>query len=111
MSGLSALRRSGRFMMMVSKPESSFWRTISFALMVLVLSLLLLVVVNSIVIARTVGWAKARLRRAHQLRRWDGGHAALCPPYEDASYFFTSGHREASSGWNASLPGIVASSL
>ena len=26
-------------------------------------------------------------------------------------YFFTNGHREASSGWNASLPGIVASSL
>src|SRR6476619_7623540 len=33
MSGFSALRRSGRFMVMVSKPESSFWRTISFALM------------------------------------------------------------------------------
>jgi hypothetical protein len=26
-------------------------------------------------------------------------------------YFFTSGHRDASIGWNASLPGIVASSL
>ena len=26
-------------------------------------------------------------------------------------YFFTSGQREASSGWNASLPGIVVSSL
>ena len=29
MSGLSALRRSGRFMVMVSSPESSFCRTIS----------------------------------------------------------------------------------
>ena len=28
-----------------------------------------------------------------------------------ARHFFTSGHREASSDWNASLPGIVASSL
>src|SRR4029079_17785473 len=33
MSGLSALRRSGRFMVMVSSPESRFWRTISFWLM------------------------------------------------------------------------------
>src|SRR6185369_8488977 len=33
MSGLSALRRSGRFMVMVSRPLSRFCRTISFALM------------------------------------------------------------------------------
>src|ERR1700722_14366407 len=33
MSGLSALRRSGRFMVMVSRPASRFWRTISFAVM------------------------------------------------------------------------------
>jgi hypothetical protein len=26
-------------------------------------------------------------------------------------YFFTSGHRDSSSDWNASLPGTVASSL
>ena len=30
---------------------------------------------------------------------------------DEASYFFTSGQREASSDWNASLPGIVVSSL
>src|SRR4051794_29871871 len=31
-----------------------------------------------------VGWAKARLRRAHHLSRisgFSGGHASLCPPY------------------------------
>src|SRR5690349_23483676 len=34
-------------------------------------------------IARTVGWAKAPLRRAHhQLVVVNGGHASLCPPYE-----------------------------
>src|SRR3954470_17766086 len=30
-----------------------------------------------------VGWAKARLRRAHHQERdriWHGGHASLCPP-------------------------------
>src|SRR6202012_4602614 len=30
MSGLSALRRSGRFMVIVSRPDSSFCRTMSF---------------------------------------------------------------------------------
>ena len=31
-----------------------------------------------------VGWAKARMRRAHHLHdeQQDGGHAPLCPPYE-----------------------------
>src|ERR1700730_14370063 len=30
-----------------------------------------------------VGWAKARLRRAHHpCRDTAGGHASLCPPYE-----------------------------
>src|SRR6202035_2758433 len=29
----------------------------------------------------------------------------------NSSYFFTSGQRDSSSDWNASLPGIVASSL
>src|SRR6185369_6373522 len=35
--------------------------------------------------ASFVGWAKARLRRAHHLLSsidLNGGHAALCPPYE-----------------------------
>src|SRR5204862_3630452 len=75
MSGLSALRRSGRFMVMVSKPESSFWRTISFALMGGAF------VVGCREFHRHCEdrWAKAPLRRAHQLRRRDGGHATLCP--------------------------------
>jgi len=29
----------------------------------------------------------------------------------DRAYFFTSGQRDSSSGWNASLPGTVPSSL
>src|SRR4051812_9415129 len=34
---------------------------------------------------RFVGWAKARLRRAHHLSLGtDGGHASLCPPYDSA---------------------------
>jgi len=35
-----------------------------------------------------VGWAKARLRRAHHLSKsvvLIGGHAALCPAYELSS--------------------------
>jgi hypothetical protein len=52
------------------------------------------------------------------------GALAPCPPtlplamvgtrrfaHPTNPYFFTSGQREASSGWNASLPGTVASSL
>src|SRR5215204_112756 len=37
---------------------------------------------------RSVGWAKAHLRRAHHLSPItvsNGGHASLCPPYEAAS--------------------------
>src|SRR6478752_2870635 len=34
-----------------------------------------------------VGWAKARLRRAHHLSAEpsNGGHAALCPPYRSSN--------------------------
>jgi hypothetical protein len=39
------------------------------------------------------------------------GTLRFAHPTKDASYFFTSGQREASSGWNASPPGMVASSL
>jgi hypothetical protein len=35
-----------------------------------------------------VGWAKARLRRAHHFFKRLGGHASLCPPYKaDLNHF------------------------
>src|SRR5437764_10933020 len=46
MSGLSALRRSGRFMVMVSSPESSFCRTISLLMRCCLCCLLLFAVVR-----------------------------------------------------------------
>src|SRR4051794_34094561 len=39
-----------------------------------------------------VGWAEAHLRRAHHLSTpiiLNGGHAALCPPYEVHRFLFT----------------------
>src|SRR5206468_11329297 len=37
----------------------------------------------------TVGWAKARLRRAHHLSSSakNGGHASLCPPYDPCANY------------------------
>ena len=73
----------------------------------MVLSLLLLIVVNSI---GAVGWAKARSAVPTNFAAELVGALRFAHP-TNGSYFFTSGQREASSGWNASLPGTVAKSL
>src|ERR1041385_1379895 len=105
MSGLSALRRSGRFMVMVSRPLSRFCRTISFALMV---STFVVIGFNfyrhceerSDEAIQLCCFVKAGLLR---FARNDGRGVQFD--------FFTSGQRDSSSGWNASLPATVPISL
>src|SRR6185436_5396383 len=106
MSGLSALRRSGRFIVMVSRPRSRFWRTISFALMAFLPSLLDYEFRRHCE-ERSDEAIQGAAHHTGLLRfaRNDGGETA------SPGHFFTNGQREASSGWNASFPATVPSSL
>src|SRR5665647_2864936 len=122
MSGLSALRRSGRFMVMVSRPESSFCRTMSFIGFAFVLLLIVVVPANAgthhpgrqLLPMPSAAARNDRPRRMGPRVRGDDGlgySAFQMRPDEPRPYFFTSGQRDSSSDWNASLPGMVASSL
>src|SRR5262245_56565943 len=68
MSGLSALRRSGRFMVMVRRPLSRDWRTISLDDMVI--SLLLLLLLDFVIASdfvRRGAERRSRGDRAHEV--------------------------------------------
>src|SRR6516225_6119668 len=70
MSGCSALRRSGRFMVMVSRPLSRLCRTISFALMSVVL---VMVGYDDLITPSLLHqWAARRLKRLERLVAGDG---------------------------------------
>src|SRR6201999_1228936 len=83
MSGLSALRRSGRFMVMVSRPLSRFCRTISLAVM----DVAFVVVRSLYVVIALVGWVSPKgVTHLFCCRGWrSGGLRFANPPYSFAA--------------------------